>query len=186
MNSIGKIILDARKSKGITQEELAELSKINLRTIQRIENSENFPRGKTLRLICEALKIDHIEQLGLTNSSERKPIAENLIKIFFLIIINLAIVFILGYLIIDSEANLNSRVGGFILSFFLAFFIQNFTQNQSKVERFLKFGTGVLIYLIIGTLLHGFPIVFMSGLFLASMFYLVFLYYGGKLFKKPA
>ncbi|WP_220628112.1 helix-turn-helix domain-containing protein [Confluentibacter sediminis] len=37
MNSIGTKILEIRKSKGLTQEELVELSKVNLRTIQRIE-----------------------------------------------------------------------------------------------------------------------------------------------------
>ena len=51
MSIIGKIICEARKSKGQTQEELAELSKVNLRTIQRIENNESVPRGKTLYLI---------------------------------------------------------------------------------------------------------------------------------------
>lgn len=186
MNTIGKILLESRKSKGITQEELAESSKVNLRTIQRIENCENLPRGKTLKLICEALEIDHLMLLDILKSTERKPIAEDLINLFFLVLINLVIVFIIGYLFIDSEANLNSRVGGFILSFFLAFFILHFTQSQTKVERFLKFGTGVLIYLIVLTLLHGFPIVFLSGLFTAIMIYLVFLLYGDKLIKKPA
>lgn len=57
MSIIGKKISEARKSKGLTQEELAELSKVNLRTIQRIENNESEPRGKTLTLICEVLEI---------------------------------------------------------------------------------------------------------------------------------
>ena len=58
MNIIGSEISKARKAKGLTQEELAELSKVNLRTIQRIENGENEPRGKTLVLICEVLDLD--------------------------------------------------------------------------------------------------------------------------------
>jgi len=58
MNSIGKKISAARKLKGLTQETLAELSKVNLRTIQRIENNESTARGKTLLLICEVLDID--------------------------------------------------------------------------------------------------------------------------------
>ena len=40
MNSIGEIIISSRKSKNLTQEQLADLSKVNLRTIQRIENNE--------------------------------------------------------------------------------------------------------------------------------------------------
>ncbi|MFC0778757.1 DUF4870 domain-containing protein [Flavobacterium sp. HJSW_4] len=58
MNEIGKKIKEVRKKKGLSQEELAEFSKVNLRTIQRIENDENEPRGKTLSLICEVLDIN--------------------------------------------------------------------------------------------------------------------------------
>lgn len=58
MNEIGKKIKELRKQKGLSQEELAELAKVNLRTIQRIENDESEPRGKTLNLICEVLDIN--------------------------------------------------------------------------------------------------------------------------------
>lgn len=54
---IGKKISEALKSKGLTQEGLAEKLKVNLRTIQRIERSESIPRGSTLNLICDALEI---------------------------------------------------------------------------------------------------------------------------------
>ncbi len=55
MENIGQKIIELRKSKGWTQEELAEKAKVNLRTIQRIEKEENKPSGTTLKLICEAL-----------------------------------------------------------------------------------------------------------------------------------
>ncbi len=58
MNEIGQKIKEIRKKKGLSQEELAESAKVNLRTIQRIENNENEPRGKTLNLICEVLDIN--------------------------------------------------------------------------------------------------------------------------------
>jgi transcriptional regulator with XRE-family HTH domain len=58
MNGIGKKIREVRKKKGLSQEELAESAKVNLRTIQRIENNESEPRGKTLNLICEVLNIN--------------------------------------------------------------------------------------------------------------------------------
>ena len=58
MHGIGKKIREIRKKKGLSQEELAESAKVNLRTIQRIENSESEPRGKTLNLICEVLDIN--------------------------------------------------------------------------------------------------------------------------------
>lgn len=58
MKEIGEKIREVRKKKGLSQEELAESSKVNLRTIQRIENNESEPRGKTLHLICEVLDIN--------------------------------------------------------------------------------------------------------------------------------
>lgn len=58
MITIGKKISEIRKQKGITQEELSEQSKINLRTLQRIEKDETEPRGNTLNGICTALGIN--------------------------------------------------------------------------------------------------------------------------------
>lgn len=58
MTEIGKKIKEVRKIKGLSQEELAEAAKVNLRTIQRIENNKSEPRGKTLNLICEVLGLN--------------------------------------------------------------------------------------------------------------------------------
>jgi transcriptional regulator with XRE-family HTH domain len=71
METIGSKISRIRKQKGMSQEELSELAKINLRTIQRIEKDENEPRGNTLKLICEALKTP-IEELMEYGKSEDK------------------------------------------------------------------------------------------------------------------
>ncbi len=54
---IGSLIKSIRLKKGISQEELANKSTLSLRTIQRIENNENAPRGKTAQLLCEALGV---------------------------------------------------------------------------------------------------------------------------------
>jgi transcriptional regulator with XRE-family HTH domain len=48
METIGAKILEIRKRKGLTQEELSDLAKINLRTLQRIEKGETGLRGNTL------------------------------------------------------------------------------------------------------------------------------------------
>jgi len=58
MKNIGQKIKSIRKQKGFSQEELADRAKVNLRTIQRIENSESEPRGKTLQLICNVLDVN--------------------------------------------------------------------------------------------------------------------------------
>ena len=62
MDTIGKKLLEIRKSKGITQEELSELAKINLRTLQRIEKNETEPQGNTIKRICDILDV-HIEDI---------------------------------------------------------------------------------------------------------------------------
>lgn len=58
MKTLGKKIAEIRKSKGLTQEELAESAKVNLRTIQRMEAGDTTPRGNTLRSICEVLEVN--------------------------------------------------------------------------------------------------------------------------------
>ena len=55
---LGKKILELRKQKGLTQEELVELCNINVRTIQRIEAGDVTPRTYTVKTILEALGID--------------------------------------------------------------------------------------------------------------------------------
>jgi transcriptional regulator with XRE-family HTH domain len=54
----GRYIKEARIKKGITQEELALKTNINIRTIQRIENDEVAPRAYSLRVISEVLELD--------------------------------------------------------------------------------------------------------------------------------
>ena len=71
MKEVGNRIREIRKRKGLSQEELAELAKINLRTIQRIETNVNEPSGKTLNLLCNALEVN-IEELVEYGKTEDK------------------------------------------------------------------------------------------------------------------
>jgi len=52
---LGLTILKFRKEKGLTQEELAEQAKLNVRTIQRLESGEVMPQPHTLRVLSEIL-----------------------------------------------------------------------------------------------------------------------------------
>ena len=54
----GKIIGELRIQKGMTQQELSDLSNIDIRTVQRIECGEVNPRFSTLNLIANALEVD--------------------------------------------------------------------------------------------------------------------------------
>ncbi|MBC6990116.1 helix-turn-helix domain-containing protein [Hymenobacter sp. BT491] len=50
-------ISDLRKSKGLSQELLAEESGVSLRTIQRVEQGHTIPRGHTVQALAAALDV---------------------------------------------------------------------------------------------------------------------------------
>jgi XRE family transcriptional regulator, regulator of sulfur utilization len=58
-----------RKSKGISQELLAENSRVSLRTIQRIETGDSTPRPFTLKAIADALEVP-VESLHVPGATE--------------------------------------------------------------------------------------------------------------------
>lgn len=182
MTSIGNKILENRKLKGLTQEELAELSKVNIRTIQRIENNENEPRGKTLNLIFDVLDIDKSHFANSVEQNDNTSISSLLVNGVFLILLNLLLMSIIGFLTLDSNANLNSRLGGILLSFLIPFFIVFLTQKMKPLERLLKFGTGYVAYIIMLMLIQGFQAGFLTGfltgLYLSLIISIAVLYYG--------
>jgi transcriptional regulator with XRE-family HTH domain len=57
----GKRIIEIRKSKGLTQEELSEKCHVTVRTIRRIESGSVVPRSYTIRLLSEALDKDLLD-----------------------------------------------------------------------------------------------------------------------------
>lgn len=178
MNEIAKKIFEARKSKGLSQEDLAELSKVNLRTIQRIENNENEPRAKTLNLVCDALQIKFENSESLEFSNKKRINKSTIINNFFLFILNMILICIIGFLALDSEANLNSKIGAFLLSFFIPFFITYKTQKISRINRLLKFGSGFIFYLIMSSIIIGIPRSLITGLLPCLLLSLATLYYG--------
>jgi transcriptional regulator with XRE-family HTH domain len=56
---LGLRILELRKQKGLTQDELVDFCNINVRTLQRIENGEVTPRSYTIKTILTALDYDY-------------------------------------------------------------------------------------------------------------------------------
>jgi transcriptional regulator with XRE-family HTH domain len=103
MNQIGKKIKEIRKQKGLTQEELSDLAKINLRTIQRIENNENEPRGTTLNLICQVLDIKLEDILDYGKEEDKNYL------IFFNLSVLIFLVIPLGNIIIPLTLWLNKK-----------------------------------------------------------------------------
>lgn len=77
---LGRKILELRKQKGLTQEELVEQCNINVRTIQRIEAGEVTPRSFTLKTILNVLGAD-LESLKDSDSFNLKDSGFSLIYI---------------------------------------------------------------------------------------------------------
>lgn len=119
MNALGNKIKNIRKQKGLSQEELAESAKVNLRTIQRIENNENEPRGKTLHLICEALNLntEDILEYGMQEDKNYLFFFQISVLIFFAIPLgNIFLPFILWMTKKDKIIGLN-KMGINLLNF---------------------------------------------------------------------
>lgn len=73
---LGQKILDLRKKKGLTQEDLVEKCNINVRTIQRIEAGEVSPRPYTIKTILAALDYDFETISSTTLSENNNPIID--------------------------------------------------------------------------------------------------------------
>jgi len=69
--SPAKQIIRARKDKNLSQAELADRCRLNIRTIQRIENEEVTPRLYTLRIISEALGINLVRNDETAEETEQ-------------------------------------------------------------------------------------------------------------------
>jgi uncharacterized Tic20 family protein len=68
---LGKRVKELRLSNGYSQEYLADESKLNLRTIQRIESGTTVPRGDTLSRLASALKVSPDELLDWSKQEDR-------------------------------------------------------------------------------------------------------------------
>ncbi|RAV30644.1 helix-turn-helix domain-containing protein [Sinomicrobium soli] len=155
MKEFGQKLKELRKKKGLSQEELADAAKINLRTIQRIENNENIPRGKTLGLICEALEINIEDILDYGKKEDRK----------YLVYLHLSV---LAFLVIP--------LGNIILPLIL------WLSGKDRIIGLKETGANILNFQIFWTILLGLAIIghisiiFRYGIRLEFLYFIVFLY----------
>ena len=126
-----------------------------------------------------------IEDLISDNSPKRfSNKGTKIINGLFLVLLNMILMGIIGFLTFDSNSNMNSKFGGVLLSIFLPFFIVVFTKKMSGIERMLKFGFGYFAYFILVLSKFGFPKGFVSGLFPCLLMSLSVLYFGALLIRK--
>lgn len=75
---IGTKIKEIRKKKQISQERLAELVAMNLRSINRIENQHNIPTLETLEKIAQVLGVSITDFFEMPTALTRKEIVDNI------------------------------------------------------------------------------------------------------------
>jgi len=110
--------------------------------------------------------------------AQKKSVAVIIVNGFFLILLNIVLMMIIGYLTLDSEANINSRIGAYLLSFFIPIFIVLKTKNMGGLERMLKFGFGFIFYIGMALIMVPFPATLLTGLIPCLVIALATLYYG--------
>ena len=114
-------------------------------------------------------------------TTAKRSVADIVVDGFFLIMLNITLMAVTGFLTLDSGANLNSRAGAVLLSFLLPYFIVSKTPDMPGIERMLKFGGGFFVYLAISCIMVGLPHSFVTGLIPCLILSLAVLYYGKAL-----
>ena len=103
---LGAKIKELRRKKGLTQVDLSEQSGLSLRTIQRIENSENKPSVYSLRKIGEALDYT----FNLKEFNIMKNIFEKENRNYLILIVALIAVSIGGYFYYSNQLEYSVEV----------------------------------------------------------------------------
>lgn len=180
MNTLGNIISESRKKQGLSQEALAEAATVNLRTIQRIENNYNTPRGKTLELLCDALNLP-IDELRLDSTESKNLWINKFIDIFFLTLLNVILGFLISFLTVFRGANINSYVAAYLLCVLIPFFITYKTQHLSGLQRAIRFGSFTIPLSLLHLATEGPSGILSANLIPCLMLFLSVLYYGEHL-----
>ncbi|OUR93907.1 hypothetical protein A9Q87_04140 [Flavobacteriales bacterium 34_180_T64] len=77
--SLAKRLKELRSLRGMSQEFLAEESRVGLRTIQRIENEESEPTGETIKRLATALGVEINELIGSHSPEETSDLKGTII-----------------------------------------------------------------------------------------------------------
>lgn len=126
---LSKRVKELRVKKGLSQEQLADVTGLSLRTIQRVENGETIPRGDTLKRLAIALQVSPDELIEWQVIEDKNVlIMLNLSQFGFIafpllgIIIPLAI-WIIKKDIIKSVDELGKSILNFQISLMIIFFL---------------------------------------------------------------
>lgn len=138
---LAKKIKELRSRKGMSQEELAEASGLNLRTIQRIENGETEARGDSMKRLARALHVNPDELIDWAEEEDRGFLVFlNLSALGFLAfpLLGIIIPLALWFMKKDKIKNLN-RIGKKLVNFQITWCIAFF---------------GIFIFMFLASILH--------------------------------
>ncbi|SOE20289.1 Helix-turn-helix [Spirosomataceae bacterium TFI 002] len=76
---LAKSLKELRATRGMSQEYLANESRVSLRTIQRIENNESEPTGETIKRIANALDVELTELIRSNSVTETSDLKATII-----------------------------------------------------------------------------------------------------------
>ncbi len=161
---LGKRIIELRKQKGLTQEELVEQCNINVRTIQRIEAGEVNPRSYTIKTILEVLGVDYFENENKEESvftlAEKKKL--NVAWIFGIVYFVISFIETAAdiYQFTGDESFLNTSVYSIVKVIsaisFVFFFLGFYTVAKAYGNQLLKIS--VLLLMAVFVLSNGIDI----------------------------
>ena len=110
---LSKRVKELRMKKGFSQDELAELSGLSLRTIQRVENGETVSRGDTLKRLAVTLQVSADEILDWQEIEDKNVlIILNMSQLGFLAFPLLGIIIPLALWIVKKDTVKNVDKNG--------------------------------------------------------------------------
>ena len=125
---LAKKIKELRSRKGLSQDDLATASQLNLRTIQRMEGGETEPRGYTLKRLANALGVTPDELIDWAEEEDTSMLMSlNLSALSFIVfpLLGIIIPLVLWVSKKGKVKNLNTtgkKLLNFQISWFIAFF----------------------------------------------------------------
>ncbi|MDD7913802.1 helix-turn-helix domain-containing protein [Polaribacter ponticola] len=174
-------IKNLRNQKGFSQEQLAEESKLSLRTIQRIEKTGTISRGDTLIKITQALNITPDELLEWEVIEDKGYIQQlNWSSLFFIIhpILGIIIPFIMWILKkgkIKYVDDCGKKIVNFQITWVLTLYVLLIPINMWFGEKFLSFPFSFNIKNSIYALIYHFsiPTIMLFLLYLINIVFII-------------